>query len=106
MYIYIYAGATAAYLCASEHMRTAPRFFSSHFFLIFLSSASLEQVEPQLISVLASTRGLRPDSKGIHWAPVESLVETMWEEDPVKLKASYTCSVRPHTLVAEGLIES
>ena len=83
---------------------SALKFFSSHFSLIFLSSASLEQVEPQLISVLASTRGLRPDSKAIHWAPVESLVETMWEEDPVKLKASCTSSLRPHALVAEGLM--
>ena len=41
-----------------------------------------DQVEPQLISVLASTRGLRPDPKAIHWVPVESLVEQMWAEDP------------------------
>jgi len=41
-----------------------------------------EQVEPQLISVLASTRGLRPDVKAIRWAPVEGLVEQMWAEDP------------------------
>jgi len=41
-----------------------------------------EQVEPQLISVLASTRGLRPDAKAIRWAPVENLVEQMWEDDP------------------------
>ena len=41
-------------------------------------------MEPQLISVLASTRGLRPDAKAMHWAAVENLVEQMWDEDPGK----------------------
>ena len=40
-----------------------------------------EQVEPQLISMLASTRGLRPDVKAIHWTAVEDLVERMWDSD-------------------------
>ena len=41
-------------------------------------------VPVQLISVLASTRGLRPDACAIHWAPVEHLVEQMWDDDPQK----------------------
>ena len=43
-----------------------------------------ECVEPQLISVLASTRGLRPDSRAVRWGPIEHLIEQMWEEDPAK----------------------
>jgi len=43
-----------------------------------------EYVEPQLISVLASTRGLRPDSRAVRWGPIEHLIEQMWEEDPAK----------------------
>lgn len=52
------------------------------FWYMFKGERPFEQVEPQLISVLASTRGLRPDAKAIHWPPVESLVEQMWDEDP------------------------
>ena len=48
-----------------------------------------EQVEPQLISMLASTRGLRPDVKALHWTALEDLVERMWENDP-KLRPECT----------------
>ena len=59
------------------------------FWYIAKGERPFEQVEPQLISVLASTRGLRPDAKAIRWAPVESLVEQMWDEDP---KCRPSCS--------------
>ena len=41
-----------------------------------------------MISKLASTAGLRPDTNSIQWLPVRQLVEKMWAQDP---KARPTC---------------
>ena len=42
----------------------------------------LEHVEPPLIPVLASTRGLRPDARAVGWGPVAHLIEKMWGGGP------------------------
>ena len=42
----------------------------------------LEHVEPPLIPVLASTRGLRPDARAVGWGPVAHPNEKMWGGGP------------------------
>mmetsp|Transcript_45644 Transcript_45644/g.93373 ORF Transcript_45644/g.93373 Transcript_45644/m.93373 type:complete len:420 (-) Transcript_45644:128-1387(-) len=52
------------------------------FYYIILGERPFEATDPELISVLAATRGLRPDAARLRWPQLEGLVERMWAEDP------------------------
>jgi len=54
------------------------------FYYMVVGERPFEHTDPELISVLAATRGLRPEAAKMRWPDMKELVEMMWEEEPEK----------------------